>query len=48
MTDTYRVSIDYSIAEVDLVAVVFAVEKLEMLNVVVDNYHYFHVVVETN
>ncbi len=39
MTVTYRVSIDYSIAEVDLdfvvVAAVFVEEKLERMNVVV-------------
>jgi hypothetical protein len=33
------VSIDYNIAEVDLVVVVFVVEKLEMLSVAVGNYH---------
>lgn len=52
--DTYQVSVDYSIVEVDPDAAVIVEEKLEMLNVVavaaavvvVDdyNYRYFHVV----
>ena len=48
---TYRVSIDCSIVEVDLV-VVFVMEILESLVavvvVVVDSYHYFHIVVVVN
>ena len=44
---TYRVSIDCSIVEVDLV-VVFVMEILESLVAVVDSYHYFHIVVVVN